>query len=328
MAMRRRTFIAALGSAAVWPVVARAQRTERRPVVGFLSPTPLEVAQPYIAAVRTRLAELGHVEGRNYELAVRNAPLPNREAALRLGAELLTLSPAVIVMGSPKPMILAIHELTSSVPVVMVNLNEDPVALGLAASIARPGGNMTGFMLSSDRAIVGKQLELLRELTPSIGRVEALFEALDVASERLVQEAARNLNISIRTFFIARGEEIAPIIAGAEGNADGYLFGAGPLFNTTRHDIVTLVARTRLPAVYHDRELVVAGGLMSYGSSIRKNYAAAAEYVAKILGGAKPGDLPIQQPAIYDLVINLKTAKTLGLTIPPTLLARADEVIE
>jgi putative tryptophan/tyrosine transport system substrate-binding protein len=291
--MRRREFITALCGAAVWPAAVRAQGAERRPVVGFLFPASAEAVQPYIAAVRARLAELGYVEGRNYELVIRNAPLPNREAALRLGAELLTLSPAVIVMGSPKPMILAIHQLTSSVPVVFVNLIEDPVALGLATSIARPGGNMTGFMLTSDPAIVGKQLALLRELTPSIGRVDALFPAQDVASERLVQDAARNLNLSIRTFFIAHGEEIAPIIAAAEGNADGLLFGAGPLFNTMRHDIVALVARTRLPAVYHDRELVVAGGLMSYGSSIQKNYAAAAEYVAKILGGAKPGDLPI-----------------------------------
>ena len=326
--MKRREFITALGGAAVWPAATRAQGTVRRPVVGYLSPASEEVAQPYIAAVRARPAELGYVEGRNYELALRYAPLPNREAALRLGAELLTLSPAVIVMGSPKPMILAIHELTVSVPVVFVNLIEDPVALGLATSIARPGGNMTGFMLSSDTAIVGKQLALLRELTPSIGRVDALFPVQDVASERFVKDAAPNLNLSIRTFFIGHGEEIAPIVAAAEGNADAFLFGAGPLFNTMRRDIVALVARTQLPAVYHDRELVVAGGLMSYGSSIRKNYAAAAEYVAKILGGAKPGDLPIQQPAIYDLVINLKTAKTLGLTVPPTLLAAANEVIE
>jgi putative ABC transport system substrate-binding protein len=326
--MKRREFIAGLGGAAAWPFAARGQGTDRRPVVGFLFPASEEAVRPYIAAVRTRLAELGYVEGRNYELAIRNAPLPNREAALRLGAELLALSTAVIVMGSPKPMVLAIHQLTSSVPVVMVNLIEDPVALGLAASIAHPGGNMTGFILSSDPAIVGKQLALIKELTPSISRVDALFPAQDTASERLLQDAARNLNISLRTFFVAHGEEIAPIIAAAEGNADAFLFGAGPLFNTMRDNIVALVARTRRPAVYHDRELVVAGGLMSYGSSIRRNYMAAAEYVAKILGGTKPGDLPFQQPAIYDLVINAKTASSLGLPIPPTLLARADEVIE
>jgi putative tryptophan/tyrosine transport system substrate-binding protein len=326
--MKRRAFIAALGGAAAWPLVARAQGIERRPVVGLLSPASAEAVRPYVAAIRARLAELGYVDGRNYELVIRNAPLPDRDAALRLGAELLALSPAVIMMGAPKPWITAIRQLTSSVPVVFVNFNDDPVALGIAASIAHPGGNMTGFMLSSDRAIVGKQLELLKELTPPTARVDALFEAQNVASERLAQDAARILNLSIRTFFIAHGEELAPMIASAEGNADGLLFGAGPLFNTMRRDITMLVARTRLPAVYHDRELVVAGGLMSYGSSIQKNYAAAAEYVAKILGGAKPGDLPIQQPAIYDLVINAKTASILGLSIPPTLLARADEVIE
>ena len=326
--MRRREFIAGLGSAAACPMVARGQETKRHTVVGFLSPASEEAVRPYVASIRARLAELGYVEGRNYDLVIRNAPLPDRDAALRLGAELLALSPAVIVMGSPKPWITAIQEVTSSVPVIFVNLSADPVALGVAASIAHPGGNMTGFMLSSDPAIVGKQLALLKELTPSTVRVDALFQTQDAASPALIIDAARSLNLTIRTFAIARGEELAPIIRSAEGNADGLLFGPGPLFNTMRRDITTLVGRTRLPAIYHDRELVMAGGLMSYGSSIQKNYAAAAEYVAKILGGAKPGDLPIQQPAFYDLVINLKAAKPLGLTIPPTLLARADQVIE
>ena len=157
----RREFITLLGGAAAWPLAARAQQPAM-PVIGFLNAASPDQFAHIVAAFRVGLNELGYVEGRNYELAVRNAPLPNREAALRLGAELLTLSPAVIVMGSPKPMILAIHELTSSVPVVFVNLIEDPVALGLATSIARPGGNMTGFMLSSDPAIVGTQLALLR----------------------------------------------------------------------------------------------------------------------------------------------------------------------
>ena len=327
--MIRRAFIAALGGAAAWPLVARGQTAERhRPLVGLLFPASEEVVRPYIAAVRARLAELGYVEGRDYELAIRNAPLPDRDAGLRLGAELLALSPAVIVTGAPKPVILAFHQLTSSVPVVMVNLNDDPVVLGIATSIARPGGNMTGFMRSSAPAIVGKQLELLKELTPSIVRVDALLSATDVATARLIPDAARNLNLTIRTFPIGRGEEFAPVITGTEGNADALLFGTGPLFNTMRREIAALAAGTRLPAVYHDRENVFAGGLMSYGSSVQKNYASAAEYVAKILGGARPGDLPIQQPTIYDLVINLKTAKALGLTIPSGVLARADEVIE
>ena len=241
--MRRREFIGVLGSAAAWPLVARAQRTDRRPLVGLLFPASEEVVRPYIAAVRARLAELGYVEGRDYELAIRNAPLPDRDDALRLGAELLALSPAVIVTGAPKPVILAFHQLTSSVPVVMVNLNEDPVALGIAASIARPGGNVTGFMRSTDPAIVGKQLELLKELTPSIVRVDALLSATDGATERLIPDAARNLNLTVRTFSIAGGDELAPIIAATESNADALLFGAAPLFNTMRREIAALVAR-------------------------------------------------------------------------------------
>jgi putative ABC transport system substrate-binding protein len=210
----------------------------------------------------------------------------------------------------------------------MVNFNDDPVALGLAASVAHPGGNITGFRISTDPAIVGKQLALLKELAPAIGRVDVLLTTGDAATERHIPDAARNLNLTFRTFSVAKGDDIAPIIAGAEGSADALLFGPGPVFNTMRVQVAELVERTRLPAIYFDLTVAFAGGLMAYGSSIAKNYGAAAEYVAKILSGEKPGDLPIQQPAFYDLVINLKTAKALGLDVPPTLLARADQVIE
>ena len=160
--MKRREFIAGLGGAAAWPVVAHGQSGGARPIVGVFFPTSEEASQPNLAALRKRLSELGYVEGRNYDLAIRNAPRPDRDAAIRLGAELLALSPAVIVTGAPKPVILAFHQLTSSVPVIMVNFNDDPVAFGLAQSVAHPGGNITGFMISSDPAIVGKQLALLR----------------------------------------------------------------------------------------------------------------------------------------------------------------------
>jgi putative tryptophan/tyrosine transport system substrate-binding protein len=326
--MRRREFIAGLGGVAAWPAIVYGQRQAVRPIVGVLFPVSVEASQPNLTALRKRLAELGYVEGQNFDFAIRNAQVPNRDAGLKFGGELLALSPAVIVMGAPKPMLLAIHELTLSVPVVFVNLNDDPVALGLVASVAHPGGNITGFRISSDPAIVGKQLALLKELAPSIVRVDALLEAGDTASESLIPGAARNLGLNVRAFSISRGEEIAPIIAEARGNADALLFGAGPVFNTRRNEIAAVVARSRLPAVYHDLVVANAGGLMAYGTSIPKNYAAAADYVAKILSGVKPGDLPIQQPAFYELVINLKTAKALGLDIPPALLARADEVIE
>jgi putative ABC transport system substrate-binding protein len=323
----RRAFIAGLGSAAAWPLVARAQgRT--RPIVGVLFPTSEEASRPNLTALRAKLAGLGYVEGREYEFAIRYAPVPDRNAGLTLGGELLALSPAVLVVGALASVILAIRELTSSVPVVMVNFGEDPVAFGLAASVAHPGGNITGFMIWSDPAIVGKQLGLLKELAPSIVRVDALLQAGDAETERLLPDVARNLNLTVRTFSLTRREDVPAILAETEGHSDALYFGASAVFNTMRYDLASLVARTRLPAVYHDTMVASAGGLMAYGSDIPKNYGAAAEYVAKILSGEKPGNLPIQQPVFYDLVINLKTAKALGLTVPPSLLARADEVIE
>ena len=325
--MRRRAFIAGIGGAAVWPVVARAQRGATRPIVGVLFPTSEEASRPNLAALRASLAGFGYSEGHDYDFAIRNAPVPDQNAALMLGGELLALSPAVLVVGAPRAVILAIHQLTSSVPVVMVNLNEDPVALGLAASFAHPGGNITGLMISSNSTIVGKQLALLKELVPAAVHVYALAHAGD-ASERAISDAGRNLNLIVRTFLVTRGEEVSPIIAEAKANADALLFGPGPVFNTMRREISELVAQAHLPAVYSFRDIVVAGGLMGYGSDIPKNYGASAEYVAKILGGEKPANLPIQQPAFYNLAINLKAATALGLEVPPALLARADEVIE
>jgi len=324
--IRRRDLIALLGTAVAWPRAAAAQGTARRPIVGLLSPVSEEAVRPVTAAFRARLAELGYVEGRDVDLATRYATRPDRDAGLRLGAELLALPPAVVVAVG-FDMTLAVHQLTSSVPVVFTDMRDDPVALGLAASFPHPGGNMTGFMISSTDAIAGKQLALLKEMAPSIVRVDALLRATDTATPPVIAGAGRGLNLTIRIFPITRGEELAPIIAGAMGNTDAFLM-TGPLFASMRNEIVALVAQTRLPAVYGARQLVAAGGLMSYGRNDLKIWAGTAEYVAKILGGAKPGDLPIQTPALYELVINAKTAKALGLPIPPLLLARADDVIE
>jgi putative tryptophan/tyrosine transport system substrate-binding protein len=325
--MKRRAFIAGLGSAAAWPMMARAQG-HTRPIVGLLFPISDEASRPNLTALRSKLIGLGFIEGRDYDLAIRNAPIPDRNTGLTVGGELLALSPAVLVVGAVPSVVLAIHELTSTVPVVMVNLSQDPVALGLAASVAHPGGNFTGFMIWSDPAIVGKQLALLKELVPSIIRVNAVLNAGDAATQSLLPDFGHNLNLTIRTFSATRREDVLAILAETEGKADGLFFGASPVFNTMRHELAGLVARTGLPAVYHDLMIAPVGGLMAYGSNIPKNYGAAAEYVAKILSGEKPGNLPIQQPIFYDLVINLKTAKALGLTVPSSLLARADEVIE
>jgi putative ABC transport system substrate-binding protein len=168
----------------------------------------------------------------------------------------------------------------------------------------------------------------MKELVPSAVRVDAIISAEDPDIARAAPEAARKLNLNLRIFSIARREDLAPVIAQAVGNADALYFGGGPFFNTHRLEISALVAKTRLPNFYASREGVLVGGLISYGPSVPKAYAAGAVYVAKILGGTKPADLPIEQPTLYELVINLKTAKALGITIPPTLRARADEVIE
>jgi putative ABC transport system substrate-binding protein len=324
----RRDLIAMLGSAVVaWPQSALAQARTRRPIVAMLYPASEEVAPPNIGAFRTRLAELGYVDGRDFDLVIRYAPTRSEQENLRLGAELLALTPAVIVVGFVSSIVL-VRQLTSSVPLVGVNLGDDPVALGLAASLAHPGGNITGVASTSGVSLAGKQLALLKELVPSVVRVDALISSEDPEIERALPKAARKLNLYLHISHIARREDLESAIAQAEGNADALYFGAGPFFNTHRLKISALVAKTRLPNFYASRESVVVGGLISYGPSVPRAYAAGAVYVAKILSGAKPADLPIEQPTLYELVINLKTAKALGLTIPPMLLARADEVIE
>jgi putative ABC transport system substrate-binding protein len=184
-------------------------------------------------------------------------------------------------------------------------------------------------MTSSPHAIAGKQLALLKELVPSIARIDALVAKDDLPAARVIPDAARNLNLKLRTFPIARGEEIAPIIAASEGQADALFVGDGPIFNTFRGKIATLVAQIHLPVIYTACEGVLAGGgVISYGASIRGRYAKMADYVSKLLSGAKPSDLPVEMPTMFELVLNLRTAKALGITVPPTLLARADEVIE
>jgi putative tryptophan/tyrosine transport system substrate-binding protein len=190
--------------------------------------------------------------------------VPNREAGLSLGGELIALSPAVLVVGAVTSVVLALHQLTSSVPIVMVNFNDDPMAVGLAASISHPGGNITGLMISSDPAIVAKQFALLKELAPSIVRVDALLS--NKVDERQVPSAAGNLNLTVRTFSIASAKQVAPIIAAAKGNTDALLFGPGPVFNTIRREIAELVAQAHLPAAYSVPEIVAAGGLIGYGS--------------------------------------------------------------
>lgn len=299
-----------------------------RPVVAILFPASEQVSQPYKSAFVARLAELGYVEGRDYALAVRNVnTIPNRDAGLRLGGELLALSPAVLVMGAPRDMMLAVHELTTSVPVVLVNLVGDPVAFGIADSFSHPGRNMTGFMLATTEAIIGKQLSILSDLSPSIRRVEEVFDAA-ATPPAFSPEPAQSGSISVRSLPVKNLEDLKAVIADAKDKSDALIFDGSPMFNSLRNQIVEMVAQAGLVALYRDRELPIAGGLVSYGASVRANYAASARYAAKILGGIKVGDLPFQQPDTYDLVINLNTAKALGISVPTPLLARANDVVE
>ena len=321
--MRRRDFIVAVGgTVAVWPGAAIAQSVAGRPLVAMLIPVSEEFGRRSVAAFQGRLSELGYVEGRQLDFAVRYAPV---DAADRV-SEIVALAPAVIVTSGVLAVLNRLHQLPSPPPVVWAILSQDPVALGFAQSFAHPGGNMTGAMAFSTPAIVGKQLGILKELVPSITRLDALLAPTDAATAGTLPEASRNLGMAIRTYTIARAEDLAPAIAAADG--DALFFGVGPLFNAERRNIVALVAQKRRPAIYTARDQAEAGGLISYGADVVKNYRLAGDYVAKILAGAKPADLPIEQPNNYELVINVKTANSLGLTIPPTLLARADEVVE
>jgi putative ABC transport system substrate-binding protein len=325
--MRRREFIVMVGGLAVaWPRASIAQTPAHRPLVGMLYPASEEVAPPNIGAFRARIAELGYVEGRDFDLAIRYAPARTEQENLRLAGELIAMSPTVLVVATSSTTV-AVQKLAPTTPLVGVNM-DDAVALGLVTSIAHPGGNVTGLTYASSAALPGKQLALLKELSSSIVRVGALLAADDAQTAHALAEAAAKLGLALRSFPIALGEELATTTATAAIEADALYFGPGPLFNTYRTEIARLVANTRRPAIYSAREYVLVGGLMAYGPSVIKAYALAADYVAKILGGAKPADLPVQQPELYQLVINLKTAKTLGITIPPTLLALADEVIE
>jgi putative tryptophan/tyrosine transport system substrate-binding protein len=324
--MRRREFITLLGGAAAWPVVARAQQRGKLPTIGFLGPASASAMRPWIDAFVARLRELGWVEGRTVAIEVRWAE-GHSERFAEVAAEFIRLKVDVIVTtGTAVPIL---KQATSVIPIVFA-ISNDPLGSGIVASLSKPGGNATGLsQLATDLA--GKRLELLREMLPSLSRVAALGNAGNptTAPEMLeVQIAARTLGFQIVTSEIRRAEEIPAVIETLKDRADALYLQSDPLMNTNRIQINTLALNARLPTFSGIRDYVEAGGLMSYGPNFPDLFRRAAEFVDKILRGAKPADLPVEQPTRFDLVVNLKTAKALGLDIPTTLLARADEVIE
>jgi putative tryptophan/tyrosine transport system substrate-binding protein len=324
--IRRREFITLVGGMAAWPLAARAQQRGKLPTIGFLGPASASAMRPWIDAFVARLRELGWVEGRTVAIEVRWAE-GHGERFAEVAAEFIRLKVDVIVTtGTAVPIL---KQATSVIPIVFA-ISNDPLGSGIVASLSKPGGNATGLsQLATDLA--GKRLELLREMLPSLSRVAALGNAGNptTAPEMLeVQIAARTLGFQIVTSEIRSAEEIPAVIGTLKDRADALYLQSDPLMNTNRIQINTLALNARLPTFSGIRDYVEAGGLMSYGPNFPDLFRRAAEFVDKILRGAKPADLPVEQPTRFDLVVNLKTAKALGLTVPPTLLARADEVIE
>ena len=325
--MRRRQFITLLGGVAVaWPLAARAQQPAKLPTIGFLGTAAASAWGPWTAAFVQRLHELGWIEGRTVAIQYRWAE-GRAERWAEIAAEFVRLKVDVIVTGGNAAV--AAKQASSAVPIVFA-LVDDPVGLGLIASLARPGGNVTGLSIQNPD-LAGKRVELLREVVPGLRRlaIMANVELPSAASEmREVQTAARTLDLDATTFPIRRAEDIAPAFEALKGSADAlYVVGDG-LVITHRVRINTLALIARLPTIYPVREYVDAGGLMSYGPNFPDQFRRAADYVDKILRGAKPGEIPVEQPTKFDLVINLTTAKALGLTIPESFLLRADEAIE
>jgi putative ABC transport system substrate-binding protein len=323
--LRRREFITLLGGAAAWPLVALAQVTGRIPRVGIISPAESDTT-PIFQAFRQGLRERGYVEGLNIALEFRLARF-DYSAFPRLVAELLSIPVDVIVTdGGPGP-VRIIKEANNEIPIVM-GAGPDPVALGLAQSLARPGGNVTGFTLMPDLTV--KRVDLLRTAFPDATRVTVLLNPSNEGSEgafRVTEQAARSVGVATSRLEAADPKQLRMIDPARFADTPMVVINDAMFWNY-RRDILRLVASARIPAIYPEREYADDGGLIAFGPNVTDNFRRAAAYVDQILKGARAGDLPIQQPAKFDFVVNLKTARAMGITIAPAILVRADEVIE
>jgi putative tryptophan/tyrosine transport system substrate-binding protein len=328
--LRRREFVALLGSvAAAWPPAARAQQDERIRRIGIILPAAADDPeyQTRVAAFHQALALLGWTIGRNVRVDTRWATA-NAAEIRRHAAELVALAPDVILAHGDST-VGPLLQATRSVPIVFPVLG-DPVAAGYVESLARPGGNVTGFMIF-EYSMGGKWLELLKQIAPGVTRAAVLRDPTQSGASQFtaIQTVAPSLRVEVSPVNTRDAGEIERAVAAfARAPNGGLIVTAGAAVTLHRELIITLAARHKLPAVYYERFFAVAGGLISYGPDYVDQYRRAAGYVDRILKGEKPADLPVQAPTKFELVINLKTAKALGLDVPPTLLARADEVIE
>jgi putative ABC transport system substrate-binding protein len=325
--VKRREFITLLGGAAAWPLAARAQQTQKLPTIGFLGSSTASAESQRVAAFVQRLRELGWIEGRTVAIEVRWGEGRNERYA-DIAAEFVRLKVDVIVTQGTATVIAA-RQATSVIPIVFAGA-ADPVGNDLVASLARPGGNVTG-LSNQGTDLAAKRLELLREIVPAFGRVAIIGNVGNpaiVLEMREVQAAARMLGLEVAILEIRRAEDIASAFPALQVRADALYVAADPLLGTNRIRINTLALGARLPTMHDFREYVEAGGLMSYGPNLVDVFRRSADFVDKILRGTKPGDIPVEQPTKFDLVINLATAKALRLAIPESFLVRADEVIE
>jgi putative ABC transport system substrate-binding protein len=322
----RRKFLATLGSAAAWPLTAGAQQSGKLPTIGFLSGQTRSTAGQWVAAFEQRLRELGWIEGRTVVIVVRWAE-GRFERFAEIAAEFVRLKVDVIVTAGPP--VFAAKQATSVIPIVFATV-ADPLSTGLVASLARPGGNVTGLSLTSPE-LAGKRLELLREVIPGLRQLAIMANAEYPPSMRELDEvetAARPLGIETIALKIRQAADIAPAFEALKGRAQALYVVGESLISTNQVRIHSFALAARLPTMEPTREMVETGGLTSYAPNFPSLYRRAGDFVDKILRGASPADIPVEEPAKLDLVINLTTAKAIGLEVPPMLLARADEVIE
>ena len=327
--LERREFVTLLGGLVAWPLAVRAQPSSIRPLIGVLSPVSAADARPLITAFRSTLRDLGYLEGHNLTIAVRYGEgAPERMAPL--ARELVAVNPDVLVVGAQSG-ISAVINATRTIPIVVVTL-EDPVKAGLARSIARPGGNITGMWTLGGDTLSGKGLDFLKLAVPDLTRVGALLNPNDPTDRAQIAQLPMVVRAGGVAVEIVQAHDFSNLnIVAAEimrANVHGMFVGQTPFYFPYRAEIASMAARLKLPAVYGWRQFAEAGGLMSYGPNLPDIYRQVARLVDRVLKGAKPADLPIELPTRYELIVNLKTAKEISLTISDSFLLLADEVIE